>query len=83
MDSSAIDSKRRLTIPPKVAEKLGLKEGDTVVFQEGDDGNFIIKPGKKEDFDDSFKKLILTEPHRTGKPENWSPERMKKTWKTE
>lgn len=83
MDSSAIDSKRRLTIPQKVAEKLGLKEGDTVLFREGDDGSFILKPGKREDFNEWFRKLILTEPRRTGKPENWSPEKMKKTWKTE
>ncbi len=69
--------------PLKVAEKPGLKEGDTVVFQEGDNGSFIIKLGKKEDFDEWFRKLILAEPRRTGKPENWSPAKMKRTWKTE
>jgi hypothetical protein len=60
-----------------------LKEGDTVVLQEGDNGSFIIKPRKKEGFDEWFRKLILAEPRRTGKPENWPPAKMKRTWKTE
>nr|MDO8097711.1 AbrB/MazE/SpoVT family DNA-binding domain-containing protein [Candidatus Njordarchaeota archaeon] len=81
MDSSAVDSKRRLTLPPKVMEKLCVKEGDEVIFEEGEDGSYTIKPGRKTDFDEWFKKLILGEPKRTGKPENWSPTRMKKIWK--
>jgi AbrB family looped-hinge helix DNA binding protein len=73
MDSSSVDSKRRLTLPPRVMEKLGVKEGDEVVFEEEEDGTFIIRPGKKKDFNESFRKLILSEPKRTGKSENWSP----------
>jgi AbrB family looped-hinge helix DNA binding protein len=81
MDSSAVDSKRRLTLPPRVVEKLGVKEGDEVIFEEGKDGTFVIKPGRKTDFDEWFRKLILSEPRRTGKPENWSPAKMKEIWK--
>jgi AbrB family looped-hinge helix DNA binding protein len=81
MDSSALDSKRRLTLPPNVVERLGLKEGDEVVFEEGEDGSIIIRQGRRTDFDEWFKKLILSEPKRTGTPENWSPARMKGIWK--
>jgi AbrB family looped-hinge helix DNA binding protein len=81
MDSSAVDSKRRLTLPPRVVEKLGVTEGDEVIFEEGKDGTFVIKPGRKTDFDEWFRKLILSEPRRTGKPENWSPAKMKEIWK--
>jgi len=81
MDSSALDSKRRLTLPPEIVEKLGLKEGDEVVFEEGEDGSFSIRPGKKADFGEWFKKLIQSEPKRTGAPENWSPAKMKGIWK--
>jgi AbrB family looped-hinge helix DNA binding protein len=81
MDSSTLDSKRRLTLPPKVVERLGLREGDEVVFEEGGDGSFVIRLGRRTDFAEWFKKLILSEPKRTGTPENWSPERMKRIWK--
>jgi AbrB family looped-hinge helix DNA binding protein len=81
MDSSALDSRRRLTLPPETAEKLELKEGDDVIFEEAKDGSFIIRPGKRADFDEWFKKLIQSEPRRTGTPENRFPARMKGIWK--
>jgi bifunctional DNA-binding transcriptional regulator/antitoxin component of YhaV-PrlF toxin-antitoxin module len=77
MGSSAVDSERRLTLPSKVMEKLGGKEGDEVIFEEGEDGAFSMKLGRKKDSDERFKKLIPREPKRTIKPKNWSPARMK------
>lgn len=38
-----ITSKRQVTFPQRVMQKLGVKAGDTLVIEEGKDG-FILKP---------------------------------------
>jgi DNA-binding transcriptional regulator/RsmH inhibitor MraZ len=70
-----IDSKGRLCISPQLRQQLG----DTVILKKTPEGYLII-PGKQTNFLDEFKKIIVSEPKRTGKPENWSPEKMKEIW---
>jgi len=37
-------------------------------------------PGKSVNFIEEFRKIIASEPPRTGKPENWPPSKMKAIW---
>ena len=74
-----IDSKGRFCIPAEIREEIG----DTVTLKKTPEG-YLIVPGKREDFLEEFKKVITSKHRRTGKPENWSPEKMKSIWsKTE
>jgi AbrB family looped-hinge helix DNA binding protein len=74
-----IDSKGRICIPAEIREEIG----DTATLKKTPEGYLII-PGKREDFLEEFKKVITSKHRRTGKPENWSPEKMKSIWsKTE
>ena len=44
-----------MTLPKKLAEKRGIKPGDTVIFEESGDAIVLRKsfePKKKSDFDD-------------------------------
>ena len=43
MRSYQVTRKFQVTIPKKIAEKAGIKPGDSVVFEEGNDGIFIKK----------------------------------------
>jgi bifunctional DNA-binding transcriptional regulator/antitoxin component of YhaV-PrlF toxin-antitoxin module len=70
-----IDSKGRLCIPPEIREQIG----DTAILKKTDEG-FLIMPGKPRSFLDEFRKVIASEPPRTGKPENWPPSKMKAIW---
>jgi len=72
-----IDSKGRLYIPPEIREQIG----DTAILKKTDEG-FLIVPGQPRNFLDEFCKVIVSEPPRTGKPENWPPSKMKGIWST-
>ena len=41
--TSQVSSKLRITIIKRAAEKLGLMDGDTVVFYEDEKGQIVIK----------------------------------------
>ena len=72
-----VDSKGRISLPPEFREELG----DTVVATKTPEG-LLLKPGRKADFFEEFKRAITSEPKRTGKPENWPPKKMKAIWGT-
>lgn len=72
-----IDSKGRLCIPPEIREQIG----DSAILKKTSEG-FLIVPGQPRSFLDDFRKVITSEPPRTGKPENWSPSKMKTVWST-
>ena len=74
-----IDSKGRLCIPAEIREQIG-----EVAILKKIPGGYLIVPGEKTDFLEEFRKVIMSKPRRTGKPENWSPAKMKSIWsKTE
>ena len=73
--SLKIDSKGRLCIPAEIREEIG----DTAMLKKTAEGYLII-PGKQENFLKEFQKVIESKHNRTGKPENWSPEKMKSIW---
>lgn len=66
-------------MPARVVEKLGLKPGDSVAFKETKEG-FVIKLGEELDFLARFRAMLNASPKRTGEPENWPPEKMKRIW---
>ena len=70
-----MDSKGRICLPPDIREEMG----DTVIAIRTPNG-LLITPGKREEFIEEFKRVITTEPERTGVPENWPPEKMKEIW---
>ena len=72
-----VDSKGRLCIPADIREQIG----DMAILKKTDEG-FLIMSGKPRDFIEEFRKLIASEPPRTGKPENWPPSKMKAVWST-
>ncbi|MEM3694186.1 MAG: MraZ N-terminal domain-containing protein [Candidatus Bathyarchaeia archaeon] len=73
-----IDSKGRLLIPAEIREQMG--ETDTVILKKTREG-FLIVLGKPQDFLEEFRKVITSEPPRTGEPENWPPSKMKAVWR--
>jgi DNA-binding transcriptional regulator/RsmH inhibitor MraZ len=70
-----LDSKGRLYLPQYIREEIG----DTVILRRTEEGFLIIR-GQASGFLDEFFRVITSEPQRTGKPENWPPERMKAIW---
>lgn len=70
-----IDSKGRICIPAEIREEIG----DIATLKKTSDGCLII-PGKREDFLKEFERVITSKHRRTGKPENWSPRKMKSIW---
>lgn len=70
-----IDSKGRLCIPAEIREQIG----DVAILKKTPEG-YLIVPGTQTDFLDEFRKAITSKHRRTGKPENWSPEKMKSIW---
>jgi bifunctional DNA-binding transcriptional regulator/antitoxin component of YhaV-PrlF toxin-antitoxin module len=70
-----IDSKGRFCIPAEIREEIC----DTVTLKKTPEG-YLIVPGKRKDFLVEFKKVIISKHRRTGKPECWSPEKMKSIW---
>ncbi|MBM5805726.1 MAG: hypothetical protein FJZ49_06680 [Candidatus Verstraetearchaeota archaeon] len=72
-----IDSKGRLCIPPEIREQLG----GVAILKRTPEG-FLITSGPPRNFLEEFRKVVTSEPPRTGKPENWPPSRMKAVWRT-
>jgi DNA-binding transcriptional regulator/RsmH inhibitor MraZ len=70
-----VDSKGRICIPADFREEIGA----TVAIKRVPAG-FLLVPGKKEDADEKLRRIINSKHKRTGKPENWSPEKMKSIW---
>jgi len=70
-----MDSKGRICFPSEFREEMG----DVVVATRTSKG-ILIRPSKRKDFIEEFKRVITTEPERTGEPENWTPEKMKDIW---
>jgi bifunctional DNA-binding transcriptional regulator/antitoxin component of YhaV-PrlF toxin-antitoxin module len=74
-----VDSKGRICIPAELREEIG----DTATLKRTQ-GGFLLLPGKRQDATEELRKIINSKHRRTGKPENWSPEKMKSIWsKTE
>ncbi|HXU33640.1 MAG TPA: AbrB/MazE/SpoVT family DNA-binding domain-containing protein [Thermoanaerobaculia bacterium] len=44
MSASTLTSKGQVTIPKEVRDRLGLKEGDRLVFRFDDQGNLLARP---------------------------------------
>ena len=44
MSASTLTSKGQVTIPKEVRERLGLREGDRLVFRFDDEGNLLVRP---------------------------------------
>ena len=44
MSASTLTSKGQVTIPKEVRERLGLKEGDRLVFRFDDQGTLLVRP---------------------------------------
>ncbi len=72
-----IDCKGRLCLPAKIREQFG----DVAVLKKTFEGYLLI-PGKQADFLDKFRRVITSEPKRTGKPMFMSPKEMKAIWTT-
>jgi AbrB family looped-hinge helix DNA binding protein len=77
-----IDSKGRILLPPALRDELDLEPGDSVSIKHTRSG-LVVSPAKKagkEDTMSKFQAMLEAPPSRYGKPENWSPSRMKKIW---
>ncbi len=76
-----IDSKGRISLPREIRDLLG----DTVELKPLGKQKILVTRSKrsttgKKSGKDMFAKLLDSEPRRTGKPENPSPEKMKSIW---
>ncbi len=81
VSSAKIDSKGRILLPPALRSELDLEPGDSVSLKRTRAG-VVVSPARKTDYLSRFRQLIETPPSRSGKPQNWSPSKMKKIWKT-
>jgi AbrB family looped-hinge helix DNA binding protein len=70
-----VDSKGRICIPADTREELG----NVVTFIKTPEG-ILLLPVKRQDAVEELRKIINSKHRRTGKPENWSPEKMKSIW---
>lgn len=70
-----VDSKGRICIPAEIREQIG----DTATLKKTSDG-YLLLPGKQKDATEELHKIITSKHRRTGKPENWSTEKMKSIW---
>jgi bifunctional DNA-binding transcriptional regulator/antitoxin component of YhaV-PrlF toxin-antitoxin module len=70
-----IDAKGRICIPVEIRKHIG----DVAILRRTPEG-YLIAPGQKADFLEEFRKAITSKHRRTGKPENWQPEKMKSIW---
>jgi antitoxin PrlF len=61
MDIATVTSKGQITVPVRMREKLGLRPGSKLVFEEQPNGNFVVRK-KKGDIRDL--KGIVPKPGR-------------------
>ncbi|MEP7009594.1 MAG: AbrB/MazE/SpoVT family DNA-binding domain-containing protein [Acidobacteriota bacterium] len=47
MPTSTLTSKGQITIPKEVRDRLGLREGDRLVFRFDDQGNLLARPAAR------------------------------------
>jgi bifunctional DNA-binding transcriptional regulator/antitoxin component of YhaV-PrlF toxin-antitoxin module len=74
-----VDSKGRICIPAEIREEIG----ETITLKRTPEG-FLMLPGTHQSAVEELRKIINSKHKRTGKPENWSSEKMKSIWgKTE
>jgi len=59
-------------IPPETREQIG-----SIALLKKTPEGFLIVPGQPRDFFEEFRRAITSESSRTGKPESWSPSKMK------
>jgi len=71
-----VDSKGRICVPPEFRDELG-----AVVKLKKTRKGILLSPGKDQDFKDEFRSIMLSEPRRTGIPENPPVREMKAMWK--
>jgi AbrB family looped-hinge helix DNA binding protein len=50
VSASTLTSKGQVTIPKEVRERLGLKEGDRLVFRFDEQGNLLVLPEARSPF---------------------------------
>jgi AbrB family looped-hinge helix DNA binding protein len=70
-----VDAKGRICIPAEIRGEIG----DAVIFKKTPQG-YLLVPGKQRDAHERLVQIINSKHRRTGKPENWSPEKMKSIW---
>lgn len=70
-----VDSKGRICIPAEIREEIG----ETVTIKKTSE-DYLLIPGKRQDAVGELSKIINSKHRRTGKLENWSPEKMKSIW---
>jgi bifunctional DNA-binding transcriptional regulator/antitoxin component of YhaV-PrlF toxin-antitoxin module len=70
-----VDAKGRIRIPAEIRGEIG----DAVIFKKTPQG-YLLVPGKERDAHERLVQIINSKHHRTEKPENWSPEKMKSIW---
>ena len=70
-----VDSKGRICIPAEIRELIG----GTATLKKTSAG-YLLLPGKQKDAIEELHKIITSKHPRTGKPENWSSEKMKSIW---
>ena len=72
------DTEGRFYLPAKIRKELG----NTLTLKKTPKGYLLTS--KQYVANEELRKIITSKHHRTGKPENWSPEKMKCIWgKTE
>ena len=82
--NAKIDSKGRILLPTSLRDEFDLEPGDNVSIRTTHSG-LVVSPTKKEKKEapmSKFQEMLETPPSRYGKPENWSPARMKKIWES-
>lgn len=74
-----VDEKGRVRIPKDFAEDMG----ESIMIRKTSEGLLLLPVDKseEEDFLTTFRRVITSEPERTGKPRNPPPARMKRIWK--
>jgi len=75
-----VDSKGRIVIPPEVRRELQTDHHKSLLIRRTPVG-YILERGRGETFFERFRKLISSEPERTGKPLNLPASRARRAGK--
>lgn len=71
---------RQNSVTLKLKERADLESGDVLILKKSSRG-LVLAPGKRRNFFEKFREVIGSDPERIGRPENWSPSKIKKIWK--